>query len=931
MNLHLNFLGTNGFSQTLSRMTRAGLGALLTLAATLFHASAHAQAVSIQAGSVDIAQTHVLNADGAFGPNGGVQPRIIGNRDTLLKVNFVASQSGVAASRLSAWLTLFNAQNQKTSILLSPPTTVTTFPTTFDISPATVVHSFSNSYTAVIPAQWVKPGLTWELNWVVFNETGGVSSTQLIRSGPLYVGPPHQFITTLIDVQWFTRVSTFKDMGILFDEMRQKMPVSGIEVRRSMNNFFPKVAMPRTGNFLPVILENAADLVARGGGGVTRSNHWASVLQKAAGRNYYEVSDFGVINQNLNGGLGSDGYFFSSQAGIGVFWHELGHSFMFRHWGNSNSYPYKDPDNDGPAAYTTYLGLSTGSQYRNAHVGPYWAYDGRVAGGRAGTFVAPWVDSNADGNPDRWKGTPMQGGGTVDAAPGFMLAHLSDFEINQMNSRLDDKAVWFSADNEWIADADWAARGAGWFYSSSNGYVPFAGNGSGRPIGPDRDVYSIMVAGSMASNGGAQPFKLIYPPIGPYKSNVRTLYDPRTQKTELAQAGVCPAGGCDLALEVTQGGVVRVYALEVNWDTSKPYTDASTFFEVAINVPANLGEITSIKIFEAPDQQDNGFPAVPLPPIVLIPPPIVPIPIPGGPNPQENQEDPELVLTLSPSTTPVRIEKNSAYVIPNATCTEDDVDISSSISITPTTVNTSQVGTKYQTFKCTGSDGNFIEKTVEIEVHEIPSVYSLSEDDILEIDGLSTSVALPNQFVCPPTMVVAGIGVYSANTQNIKSVNGVKFLCAPLNKDGSIGSAIDQATAGYPAIFGWDKIGTTSLPFTNLACTSKIVNGIQVTYGSWMDSLSIYCATASEVLAGSTIAPSAPVGGVAGSSLASIGCGTGYALTGAYVYAYPYGTTFTISNIDPICTRVLYGPQGPVVEPGSYNTNDPAVGGVCPL
>lgn len=615
--------------RTLIRNKFAHCMLLAAITCSLPQAQAQTIPLVIEAGSVDIAQTHVLNGDGRLGPNGQEQPRIIGERNILFKANFIANQAGIANARLSAWLTLFDAQNQKTTIRLASPLTQTTFPTSIDAAPAKFVHSFNDSYSATIPATWVKPGLTWELSWAILGTDGKAIGSRSMHSGALRIGPPHKLALSMIDVQWFQPEVPFKGpTNELLDEMRQKLPISSLDLRRSIDNVFPQIAMPALLGKPPQIVSTLADWKALyGDGEVKRASAWAVALQKAAGVNYRDMVNFCVINHfvGAKGGEGNDDYFCAVQAGEdGLFWHEFGHSFRLPHWGEGSVYPYKDPDNDGPLTYTNYLGLSTvatgpdGAIYRNTHAGPYWAFDDRDTTNATGTLIAPWVDGNNDGTPDHWRADPMQGGGARHAKAPFRLAAFSDYSINRINERLDDKVSWFSAKNAWISDADWAAKGAGWYSSSSNGYKPFTTDGTLLPLGPDQDVFSILLAGSMASNAPAVPFTLVYPVIGPYKSNVRKLYNPITERAALAASGRCPAGGCDLTLRVVQGGVTSHYALEVDWDTTKPSSNLSSFFETAINVPARSGSVTSvlpitkIELLLTPNVGVLGVPASPI-------------------------------------------------------------------------------------------------------------------------------------------------------------------------------------------------------------------------------------------------------------------------------------------------------------------------------
>lgn len=780
---------------------------------------------SVKVGTVHFAQTHVLNADGD--PE---QLQIVGDRDLLFKASFVANEPGLAPARVQATLRIFTADGQNTTLPLQGPRNLTALPTSFDNDPGTIEHSFDDSHSATIPAAWVKPGLRWQLGWNVLGSGGNVLSTHQMDSAALNVRPPAKLIMSVIDVQWFQPEVPFKDFpASYFAEIEQKMPVSDLELRRTKNNVFSKVAMPYNGTHLPDIVESVAEWNATfGDGEVTRSNRWASVLQKAAGWNYYEVANFCVINHGsvASGGVGSDGYFCSSQAHSGVFWHEFGHSFMLPHWGDNAAYPYKDPNPGDGIPYDTYLGVSTGNIYNNTHVGPYWAFDSRSGG----TFLSPRIDV---GGVPTWRGEPMQGGGQVHAPAGMILAHFSDYSTHKITGILDTKLRWLDADNEWLDDAAWAEHGPGWYflkrtngYYNGQGYLPWTGDGLGRPLGRDFPVYSILIAGSMASNGGAQPFTLIYPPIGPYKSNVRTFFDPRDSASLQAMngTGFCPSGGCDLSLRVRQaraGFEDQVYVLPVDWDPTRPYTDSASFFEAAFNLPASQGPILSVEVLHTPNVGIQGYPAQPT------------------------------VFT--------------GYA-PPAPSTEQ--------------------------------------------------VYFTSDADSITLDyfadGPSPS-AEATSFRCPQRMVLTRIDA-SFEPQVIDSI---RFGCARLNADGTLGPTYLQGNLGYADLFGTLR-GTEG----TVDCGSRMITGLQGRAGQRLDEVGAFCSDIVQALTGThEEGLGTAFGNPAGGSPVAQSCGAGYVATGAEVWVNTnYGD---IDDLELICTQIdAYDAAEDDDHDGQTNTAD---------
>ncbi|SFR59882.1 hypothetical protein SAMN04488073_3236 [Marinobacter gudaonensis] len=605
---------------------RCCAGAALTL---MFVAQSQAQAIdfSVKAGSVHVAQSHVMNADGAEGPNDGAQPVIVGNRDLLFKVNFVADQSGITPDQFMAWLTVYNdGLPEGQSFALDDPLAMTELPVSYDNDPVTMIHTFDDSYSVMIPGNLIKPGLRWTLHWALPDNNNRVLAAHQLKSPTLTVNPPVSYALTMIDIEWFEPQFTGYPAGF-WDEMAQKLPITELDLRQPPPVLFTKVAMPGSGAQLPQVVSSSADFTANitTGSSLGRGEAWVDELRRAPGDNGYELSNFGIANHASvggNGSKGNNGYFFVTKAkpnNKGLVLHEMGHSLDVFHWATSNAaYPYRDPDKDGPITYETYLGLSTGSRTHNVHGGPYWTYDTRnvgVAGTNKGTFIAPWVDSDGDGNPDFWKASPMQGGGAADKDDGFEVTKFSDYEINHILGILNDKAYWFDTQHEWISNESW--EGPGWYWGS-NGGQHFTGDGLGRPIASNMDVYSLLISASMASDNGAVPFALAYPPIGPYKANVRTLFDPTlpADMSALAATGQCPVNGCDLTLRVVQGGQTSHYVLAQDWNTNLPYSNADSFIDEAINLPASAGIITSVEVLLTDNAETytniGDFPASPV-------------------------------------------------------------------------------------------------------------------------------------------------------------------------------------------------------------------------------------------------------------------------------------------------------------------------------
>ena len=107
-----------------------------------------AHAVTIDA--VYFGQTHMMKATQSYFT-------LVGDRPTLIKVH-VTDAATPASPAVSVTLSL---NSQTLTLPLSGPPTL---PASIPDGPGVVQHSFANSFTATLPAAWVKTGLTLTVN-----------------------------------------------------------------------------------------------------------------------------------------------------------------------------------------------------------------------------------------------------------------------------------------------------------------------------------------------------------------------------------------------------------------------------------------------------------------------------------------------------------------------------------------------------------------------------------------------------------------------------------------------------------------------------------------------------------------------------------------------------------------------------------------------
>jgi len=193
----------------------------------------------------------------------------------------------------------------------------------------------------------------------------------------------------------------------------------------------------------------------------------------------------------------------------------------------------------------------------------------------------------------------MQGGGAGDQEKGFIFRHFSDFSVIQMRNFLEcHVVVWNIELNSY----------ASWNNEEGDYTKLVTNNGVQYTVERDIEVISIMASASAVTPQA----NLIYPPIGPYVTGLIDIFDPTIDTDrEKAKQIFCGTEGCDVSLQITQGGQIKTYMLNISMDLSTDPLQANSFHTRAINLRAADGIITKAELLNTPDAELNGLPVAP--------------------------------------------------------------------------------------------------------------------------------------------------------------------------------------------------------------------------------------------------------------------------------------------------------------------------------
>jgi len=449
--------------------------------------------------AVYLAQTHVLR------PNDPLL-KLVGNRPTLLKVQVIGPY-GTAAPAVTA---VVQVGGESTTLTLDGPATL---PTTFEAALGKVEHRYDDSFTTLIPPEWIRPGLNIRV-------TAGNSTVD----HDIKVGAPTVVKMKMFDVHYFGLGSSDYPAGT-FDELEAKWPVSSLDIERIRDIDFPELVIPARSGAPNVRVTSKQDYKDQTDlnfdGEQAAALQWVHALSASGGNFDVAMQYINIIGVSAGGQAGG----FDGVGGIslGILNHELGHALSLPHWGDNSSYPYKG----------TMYGIDPQpGVYMGTHTGPTWAFDLPSM-----TFIPPTVQENSVGGVvGCYKKSPMQGGGSGDQEQGFFFRHFSDFAVARMQSYLEGKVAVFSDGKHYKWDDE------------DGDYTRIVtSNGVRYPIEHDVQVISVMASTTLSDRN----VNMVYPPIGPYEGNLILTFDPTDASDRaLADDIFCPSGGCDFSLRV---------------------------------------------------------------------------------------------------------------------------------------------------------------------------------------------------------------------------------------------------------------------------------------------------------------------------------------------------------------------------------------------
>jgi len=553
---------------------------LLSCAIALSVLNAHAQGAETRPriDRIFFAQHHVLEPTNQYF-------KLIGSLEALIKVQ-VYSDSPMPAPYVFAILEL---NGNIREIRLLGPKQLDKKP---DVDPVLMEHSYDDSFTAVIPGEWIKTGLkaSVEIRDYNYNDVGnddadyGESSPGKYINvldqkdlGAINVGAPTKLVMQFFDIHYFGRGKGADFPEGWETEMKARLPVADLTIHRAKGIMFDEIVMQPMQEKPSTKYKSVEEFRQKMGidfdGEQGIALQWCRALKEAGGTfafwRPYEVTIGGVHSGGQAGG-------YRSCANLhrhGVILHELGHTFGLPHWATNRDYPYK----------RTMYGKDRGEE-TIPNAGPTWAFDINRR-----EFLAPYTI--VEGKRD-WKRDPMHGG-AWSREKDYLYRHFSDYSMMRIKKRLEDQAVYW---NEELGQyAQWNQETAAYDKVVENDGVKL-------PIERDVDVISLLATANLV----VPDSNIIYPPIGPYTGGLIRLFDAEVETDRKAAESLGYGGDkCSVALRVTQGGNTKTYLLKAK--VSPDDDPLKAFTAAAINLPARGGQVTKAELLYCQDLISKGI------------------------------------------------------------------------------------------------------------------------------------------------------------------------------------------------------------------------------------------------------------------------------------------------------------------------------------
>ena len=499
-----------------------------------------------------------------------------------------------------------------------------------------VSHYSDSSFTGNIEGRFVGPGVNISLF---------IDGTEMDKYYNLSVGAPNAMRVSQFDIHFFTHWTggyTPEYTPKCLNDIWSKFPVH--PTLETTYSVFPTLVIPRRRKKAPdntvipipaVRVSSANEYREKTGykfdGEQAASLEWSEALKRAAGAYIFGTTGINIfVRSTTVGGQGGAFHFVAHAGREGVYSHELGHAYGLPHWAGRQEYPYRnislgipppckdvseidtatplnptteeqDAWNHSHASWLSGSGSGLTKQScrgPDEHVGHVWGFDPI-----SGDYLSPVVEANNVGGypAGHWRNDPMQGGGSGPNQPGHCVTFFSDYSVHRMALRIEENLTVYNYSDKGYYTWD---RESGAYSKPADDSLGRSAAVWEKPEKRNVKVFSLIV--SVLD----RYVSMVYRPVGPYTSNILPRYQMTVRGKKMAKTDLYCENkdlhGCDLSLEVMQGGEVSVYMLPINWKENADPHDSGDLKTFALNVPEENGVVQYAKLLLTPDANSSG-------------------------------------------------------------------------------------------------------------------------------------------------------------------------------------------------------------------------------------------------------------------------------------------------------------------------------------
>jgi len=582
--------------------------------------------------------------------------KLVGNVNALVKVH-VSGTAGAPSPEVHA---VFKLGERELDLPLKGQVLLPERP---PADPLLIEHRYEDSFTAIIPGEWIAPGLQATVELRDRKPAGKGAILDRVELGRIVVGAPNRLVMTMFDFHFFAGDKDGDYPDGWLEGLKARLPVAALELLRVRNILFPTIVqMPRAGQ--PAVrCSSRQEYREKTGigydGKQAQTSAWTAALKNAAGADEPDITKMAaalVEHAKSKWIGGAEDAIASATDALKKATTDAERAAARKnlHAAQADREAGFQALKEREAALDT-ARAAGGSKLKKLYYsniygtpagGDAWDFSG-VGNGRSIGILLHELGHALGALPDLWsyglRGYPYIGPMSDYPAPGDApgIPHVGptwgfdpetlEFLPPVFNGARRRDPMGGGGDNKdggpggmyrFFSDYHFSLvrnefertqtvldkrTGIYYLWDQEKGSYSKAACKLGDPGCPVEDgieVISVLASASLVTPEA----NIVYPPIGPYPASRIEIFDAASPAAvaKARQASFTDAN-CHVCLRVTQGGKVRTYLVKDGLNPKTEPTNPGSLAIFAINLPAHDGEVTKIELLDTPAVLSKGL------------------------------------------------------------------------------------------------------------------------------------------------------------------------------------------------------------------------------------------------------------------------------------------------------------------------------------